>query len=603
MSLFGTIQWSLSRLTSRERVKFYSLTGLQSLLPIFDFLGLLSLAVITALLTSSTAVYSDQIDRVFSFFFKRSIPNTDLVVILLLSLSILFLLKNLFSLILLRYNLQILSGVAVRISTNLYQKHFSRDILSVQKRSVFENSDALNNAENFATLGILSSSTTLISEFALVIPMSLYLIISSPVPSIIVIAYFIFSAYILHKSSSDTLEGLSRKKTSINRLIDRNVHQNTLLFREFFVRDKVFAQSTSFKDLREESAILSAKSFLINAAPKYAFELIFIVGLTILAIIEILILHDKNSLTVLVTFLFAGSRFMPSLLRIQAALNTIKMSFGASQSVQNMELDLSQVNRNLPQGHIKAFSTNPNESAIEIKDVIFSYSEGSSARIEIPFLSIPRGQKVGLVGKSGAGKSTIADLLLGVLNPLSGTIFLEKVSPKDYIKENHGRIGYVPQLSNMIDSSIAENVAIGEIYVEIDKERLQKSLKMAGLSDFIMQLSDGVLTQVGERGTKLSGGQRQRIALARALYSDPSILILDEATSSLDAESEDLVSKSLGLLNDSTCVIVIAHRLSTIKNLDRILYIENGLIIADAPFHELRKMVPEFDKQASLSGL
>ena len=173
----------------------------------------------------------------------------------------------------------------------------------------------------------------------------------------------------------------------------------------------------------------------------------------------------------------------------------------------------------------------------------------------------------------------------------------------DVFKDFPGAIGYVPQDVLLVDRSIRENICLGFDVDEVDDVALDFAVKSASLGEFLTIFEDGLDTIVGERGSSLSGGQRQRIGIARALVTMPSLLILDEATSSLDGLSEHEITESLLALKGQCTVIVIAHRLSTIRNFDRVMYLENGKINAVGSFDEVRTLVPEFDNQAKLMGL
>jgi ABC-type multidrug transport system fused ATPase/permease subunit len=425
----------------------------------------------------------------------------------------------------------------------------------------------------------------------------------TPAISLAIIGYLFLCSYFLHVKLSRILETYGERRSVFNKSIEKQVHETTVSFREFFVSGKLAGQKDKFSFTRADSTNVTWKIFWINSIPKYAFEMIFVFGLTFLAFIEIKIFKDPNSLTILLTFLFAGSRIMPSLLRIQASTNTIRMSYGASHSLRTLELNLNSVpfNKEIKRSAVK---NHLNEiSIVSCSGLLFRYDPNSSVSIEIPKLNLASGERIGLVGRSGSGKSTLADLLMGVLNPISGSVLISGYSPQSYISKFPGKIGYVPQSSNLFDGSIAENIAIGIPANEIDASRLRDVLNLVDLMDFVNHLPEGFFSLVGERGTRLSGGQRQRIALARALYSKPAFLILDEATSSLDAESEDFVSKSISNLDDDVTVLVIAHRISTIKNLSRILYLHDGSIVADGSFEEVKRLIPEFKRQTELSGL
>lgn len=226
------------------------------------------------------------------------------------------------------------------------------------------------------------------------------------------------------------------------------------------------------------------------------------------------------------------------------------------------------------------------DSSIEVEDLSFGYKAGEKVLNQVSFTMLP-GQVTAIVGPSGGGKTTLFSMLERFYEPLSGVIRLDgKPAPLFSLKSWRGRIGYVSQESPLLAGTIAENLAYG-LEREVSREELRRAAAMAYADGFIEALPDGYETDVGERGVKLSGGQRQRIAIARALLRDPKILMLDEATSSLDSQSEAVVQKALGNLMQGRTTIVIAHRLATVVNADQIIFMEKGRITGKGTHEEL----------------
>ena len=191
---------------------------------------------------------------------------------------------------------------------------------------------------------------------------------------------------------------------------------------------------------------------------------------------------------------------------------------------------------------------------------------------------IQKGQSVGIVGTSGAGKTTLVDILLGLLQPQEGRVLVNDVDIKEDMSGWLSRIGYIPQTIFILDGDIRANVAFGIEPDRIDDEAVWRALKEAALDEFVHSLPEGLSTQLGERGVRLSGGQRQRIGIARALYHNPEILFFDEATSALDNETETAIINSINQLQGFKTLIIIAHRLSTIAGCDVVYRVEDGKV-------------------------
>jgi ABC-type multidrug transport system fused ATPase/permease subunit len=218
-------------------------------------------------------------------------------------------------------------------------------------------------------------------------------------------------------------------------------------------------------------------------------------------------------------------------------------------------------------------------------------------------VSIESGESLAIVGPSGAGKTTFVDVLLGVLKPSSGDVRISDLEPLAAISRWPGAISYVPQDVVISNGTIRENIAMGFPIEVASDELVWDALEIAQLTEFVKSLPLGLDTPVGERGTKISGGQRQRLGIARAMFTKPKLLVLDEATSSLDGQTEADISDAIQRLKGMVTVVLIAHRLSTVRNASLVVYMTNGEIVARGTFEEVRKAVPDFDHQAQLMGL
>jgi ABC-type multidrug transport system fused ATPase/permease subunit len=235
--------------------------------------------------------------------------------------------------------------------------------------------------------------------------------------------------------------------------------------------------------------------------------------------------------------------------------------------------------------------------------VCITYPGATAPALDGVTLSIAAGESVGLVGRSGAGKSTLADVVLGVLEPDAGSAELGGVNPSGATTRWPGGVAYVPQDVVLANDTIRANVALGLPDGAIDDELVWEALSRAHVAEYLREQRDGLNTRIGERGVRLSGGQRQRIGIARALYTRPRLLVLDEATSALDAETEQAISETIADLEGDVTLIIIAHRLSTVRAVDRLVYLEDGRVVAQGSFQEVEQRVPALRRQAELMGL
>jgi subfamily B ATP-binding cassette protein MsbA len=256
----------------------------------------------------------------------------------------------------------------------------------------------------------------------------------------------------------------------------------------------------------------------------------------------------------------------------QVALHNVVELLPYAQNLSNFKTEMSKHREELTQGSEKFVF----ERELAFENVSFEYNKETPTLSEVSFV-LKRGETAGLIGPSGAGKTTVADLLLRLFEPTAGQITLDGVSLTQISTDEwRAHIGYVSQDIFLLNDSIAENI---RFYAkQLSKNEIIEAAKQANIYDFVMSLPQGFDTIVGDRGTLLSGGQRQRVVLARALARKPQLLILDEATSALDTESEKLIQESIRALHGNVAVFVIAHRLSTIESVDTLLVLEGGRI-------------------------
>jgi ABC-type multidrug transport system fused ATPase/permease subunit len=326
-------------------------------------------------------------------------------------------------------------------------------------------------------------------------------------------------------------------------------------------------------------------------------------GAVVISAIQFNTQPASRAVAVLAIFLAASTRIGPAVLRVQAGLLQIKASIGtAAPTLELIESlgkeDLIEIVSDDVEDKHSGFV-----SSIRLENVSFTYPENQSATIRNVSLPIKPGEVVAIVGPSGAGKTTLVDLILGVLSPNSGHVLISDMKPLEAIKKWPGAMSYVPQDVVITNSTFRENVTMGYPESESHESLVQNALKVSHLKKFVDTLPKGELTRVGDRGTAISGGQRQRLGIARAMFSKPALLILDEATSALDGETEANINDSIQEMKGEVTVVMIAHRLSTVRNADQIVYMESGEIKAVGTFLELRKTLPDFDRQAKLMGL
>jgi ATP-binding cassette subfamily C protein len=323
----------------------------------------------------------------------------------------------------------------------------------------------------------------------------------------------------------------------------------------------------------------------LDAVKTYAdVKLLFDVGTVIMLAIIVLTLIQlvKIPIASLFILIYIFVMMIPQFSTIQSSYQYFINSLPAFDNINQLEMQcLQNIDSTESEGDVMVL-----ENMINFDHIFFSYRGEDHFKIEDLNLRIPVGETIAITGSSGTGKSTVADLLMGLIQPDSGVIKVDNVPlAQDNLLSWRDRIGYVAQETFLFNETIRFNLLLTQPGAV--EEDLINSLRLAAAYDFVMELPDGLDTFIGDRGVKLSGGEKQRLALARALLSKPSIIILDEATSNLDSENEKRILNSVENLHGDITILMIAHRLSTIRNADQIYFMENGSIVESGTWDEL----------------
>jgi ABC-type multidrug transport system fused ATPase/permease subunit len=349
---------------------------------------------------------------------------------------------------------------------------------------------------------------------------------------------------------------------------------------------------------RRKLSFVSAELDFQPYVSKYIVESALIVGILTIALFQFLTTDATTTATILTLFIAASVRIAPSALRIQQGLTLIRGSSGmARESIEFMnklrQISDIEFNDSFPKRDYLGF-----KSEICVRSLTFKYPTRARPALKNINLDIQSGKITAIIGASGSGKTTLIDALLGLLDPASGFVELSGKSPRQAMAQWAGAISYVPQQVNIIDATIRENVTLGYEAAQIDLSEIERCLQIAGLYEFVLSLPDGLDTFVGENGSKLSGGQKQRLGIARALLTRPRILVLDEATSSLDNKTGGEISSALSKLKGETTIVTVAHRMDTIRNADQIICMSDGEIIATGSYEQISREFPKFIRES-----
>jgi len=499
--------------------------------------------------------------------------------------------------------LRFLANRSALISGDLVSKLLSRPLLEIQTRSTQENLYAVTTGVSIITVGVIGSLVMSVADVSLLVIMIAALFVVDPTVSVTTTLLFGAIGFGLYRFMHVRVASIGATQMDLSIKGNDSILDALNSYRELVVSNRRGVAAQKILTQRLALANLTADLQFMPTLSKYLIESTVVLAAVIISAIQFLLQDSTRAIATLAVFLAAGSRIAPAVLRLQQNSLQIRNSLAASSST----LEILEEYKNLKTLDVNDSRNNQRYSgfkpSVSVRNVNFSYPGTTTEVLKDINLEVSPGDFVAITGISGSGKSTLVDLILGVMDPKSGEIKISGTSPLDAFKEWPGAVGYVPQDVYLIQGTVRDNFEIGLNESQNQDDRYIKALVDAKMEFIFSPPNLGLDTMVGENGTKLSGGQRQRLGIARALTTSPQLLVLDEATSSLDSETESELTESIQALRGSSTIIMIAHRLSTVRQADKVVYLNEGRIQAIGTFEEVRSQVPNFDNQAKLMGL
>lgn len=596
---------SLRIFSKRDRAKIVGVVVLQLLFGLLDLVGVALFGILGAL--SITGIQSKdpgtRVSTVLSFLnLDQKSLQTQVAVIGIITVTVLVS-KTFFSIFFARKSIFFLARRSAKISAALIQKVLSQTLVQMHSRSMQQTLYSVTSGVEAITMGVLSTTLLILSDLSLLIILAGGLFVVDPVVAISTFFVFSLVAISLYKLMQIRANHLGSLQRTLQIDNSEKILEVLSSYREITVKGRQGYYADQIGKVRLQLADTTAERAFMPNISKYVIEITVVVGSFFIAALQFVINDAAHAIAVLSVFIAASSRISPAVLRLQQGALTIKSNIGTAGPTLALIEELGIL---LNQSRvINAFSTNHSgfSAKLLVSDVSLTYKPNPKPAIDNISLEVEPGSIIAFVGPSGAGKTTLTDLILGVIIPDTGRIQIGGMSPHEVIQLWPGAIGYVPQDVMISNGTIRQNVTLGFDPESVNDSEVWQALEASQLTKFVNSHPRGLDTPVGDRGTKLSGGQRQRLGIARALLTKPKLLVLDEATSALDGATETNLTDSIHNLRGDVTVILIAHRLSTVKAADSIYYLEDGKLIASGNFSELRRKVPEFDRQARLMGL
>ena len=581
-SIFKILIHIWSYIHVKRRWQLILLVFLTILSAFSEIISLSSALPFVSVITSPDKVFSFDIVLQISHFFGIT-TNKDLIILLSILFGLSALLAGVFRLVLMKMSIYLGNTIGMDFGVDIYRKTLYQPYRVHVSRSSSEIISGITQKVGVTT-SVMISVVNFFTTMTLFIAIIGSLFFINPIISSITVISFGFLYGVMAWNTKYKLVKNSQIISMQQNLVIRSLQEGLGAIRDILLDGLQDLYSNNYYCAILKQQIANSENTFINQAPRYVMETC---GMILIALL-VLILNGKqtgllNIAPIMGVLALGAQRLLPLMQQIYGSWSLI---IGSKSSLIDV---LNLLKQPLPLEKTQ-YSSMPMQlnKAIYFKNVSFSYTNDSPVILDQLNFSIPKGAKVGVLGMTGCGKSTMLDILMGLLEPTHGELIVDnQVINIHNIRSWQQSISHVPQMIFLLDATIAENIAFGVPYHQIDYERLCKAAKLANAHDFIFNLHNGYNALVGERGIRLSGGQRQRIGIARALYKQATVLCFDEATSALDNSTENEVMKAVDNLDSTLTVIIIAHRLTTLRNCTHFIKLVKGKVHLIETYEEL----------------
>lgn len=565
-------------LNRRQKINLMILLVIIFIGAFVELLGVSAVMPLVEIATNPECIH----EKWYLQFISRVSGITDtnqMLVLLAVMLILIYILKNIYVTMMYSLQYRFTFNNQQRLSVKMMDCYMRQDYLFHVGKNVAEfQRNITNDVNGFFT--VVLNVFQFLAEFSVSAVLVVFLLIQDAFSTIIIASMlllfiifftFFFKKVLVKKGEENRCENMQLTKWLI---------QSFSGIKEIKVTNRETFFVSNYEKHFKKYAGIQRKQSILTYIPKPVMETVCISSLLLAMIMKVTLMQSDISsfVTTLSVFVVAASRMMPSFNKMTGYISGMMFN---KPSIDAVYKDLKEIEKLMNQ---KAADQQDSkqvvfEQKIELRGLSFRYPESEKWILEDADLEIRKNTSIALIGASGAGKTTAADLILGILEPQKGAVMIDGMDIKKCMSSWHENIGYIPQTIYLMDDTIRANIAFGVPKSEINENAIEQAMKEAQLDAFVHSLPEGLDTVVGDRGVKLSGGQRQRIGIARALYRNPKVLILDEATSALDNDTEKEVMQAIDGLHGTRTMIVIAHRLSTIKKCDKIYEVRNGEII------------------------
>jgi len=575
--------WSI--LTPEERRRGLRVFGLVIALGILETGGVASVMPFLLVSANPALIHENEVlNRIYSFF---GFSSDSAFLLVLGTASLTLLLTGSAFRVLTNYSmLRFVSMQRHALAMRLFVAALSRPYAAFLNRNSSDLAKSILAESNEVVSGLLKPLVDVVAHAVVGGILVAFLVAYDPLLALVVAGTFGGAYGLVYLAIRDRTRRYGRLRVAMNRVRFRRVSEAFGGIKEVKLRGLEEYFLEQFEPASRQAAEVQANNAILAQVPRYCIEAVaFGVVMTMAIVVVVTGRNFGEALPVLGLYALAGYRLLPAFQNVYSGIVKVRFGMGALESVAQ-ELDDGRGGASAP----AAGDRTPlvlRESLV-LEGVSFTYPHADRESLRQVNLTIPVHTSVGIVGPTGAGKTTVIDLILGLLTPTGGRLLLDGCDVSDVgLTRWQASVGYVPQVIYMADASVAANIAFGVPASEVDMGAVERAAEAAQASEFIRALPQGFDTAVGERGLRLSGGQRQRIGIARALYHDPQVLVLDEGTSALDGITENAVMEAVASLSGRKTIILVAHRLTTVRLCDQIAVMEDGRVREVGRFSDL----------------
>lgn len=597
-------------LPKKDKKRVLSFIVFQIFLNVIDIVAILILGYVTSIVLSLNSGNSlgEKTIKYLKIFDLEFASSSKIIATLGVLALIAFFIKSILSLVATKFFMNYLGEIAGIYSSDLIEKIFLENSDVSKEASSQQKIFTITRGIDYLFLFTLGPFLILLVDISMILLLFGIMLTVNPLVASFLLAMYFFTWRLLVRRLNVKSTELGKKNAKLNVLVNERLQDGFMLFKELRVTNQLGAVKRSVIDLRKELSQKTSEFNYLPYAVKYVIEASLVAGAAFLYALQFKLNGADVAISSLAFFLISILRMGPTFLRMQQGIVMLRGNMELSLPTLKLIQDLSH--NNLEYETATSFireSSEYNESnfvaRLELKDIQYRPSQDSNFKFERFNLTIEPSQVVGIVGPSGGGKTTLLDLMLGLRLPQHGEVKISGRRPLDSLENWPGLVGYVPQTVGIFRGTLRENLTLWDTDKFEDTE-LIKILERCSLQNFLKN-QDCLSRDLGEWGSQISSGEKQRIGLARALLRKPRLLILDEFTSSLDASTEEKILKiTFEYAQENSCTIVmVAHRLHTVAQVERILYVEGGKLLAEGSFAEVRSKIRDFDTQVLLQGL